>query len=183
MRTTCRAPERSPFRGDSAFSSWFYRVVANAAYQWLRKRRGRSADVSLETVLPVFDQHGRHPEAIADWSMSIDDPARQTELRMTLSAAIEELPADYRIVIVLRDVEGLSYQEIAEALGLRVSNVKTRLHRAPIPENSGSTRISRWPASRVCGTNGSLEASEGRERNGRRHGEQEQTEVGDLGRL
>jgi RNA polymerase sigma-70 factor, ECF subfamily len=118
------------FRGDSAFGSWFYRVVANAAYQRLRKRRGRSADVSLDTVLPVFDQHGRHAEPVADWSMSIDDPARQMELRMLLEAAIEELPADYGTVILLRDVEGLSYQEIAEAVGLRVVNVKTRLHRA-----------------------------------------------------
>src|SRR5215468_10632688 len=66
------------FRGDSAFGSWLYRVVANAAYQRLRKRRGRSADVPLDTVLPMFDQHGRHAEPVADWSMSIDDPARQT---------------------------------------------------------------------------------------------------------
>src|SRR5262249_29949221 len=102
-------------------------VWGNTAYQWLRNRRGRSADVSLDTVLPVFDQHGRHPEPIADWSTSIDDPARQTELRMLLSAAIEELPAGYRMVFVLRDVEGLSYQEVAEALGLRVGNVETRL--------------------------------------------------------
>jgi len=118
------------FRGDSAFGSWLYRVVANAAYQRLRKRRGQSADVSLDTVLPVFDQHGRHAEPVDDWSKSIDDPARQMELRMLLEAAIEELPADYRTVILLRDVEGLAYQEIAEAVGLRVVNVKTRLHRA-----------------------------------------------------
>ena len=118
------------FRGDSAFGSWFYRVVANSAYQWLRKRRGRGADVSLDAVLPAFDQHGRHPEPIADWSTSLDDPARQTELRMLLGAAIEELRADYRMVVVLRDVEGLSYQDIAEALGLSIGNVKTRLHRA-----------------------------------------------------
>jgi RNA polymerase sigma factor (sigma-70 family) len=76
------------FGGDSAFGSWLYRVVANAAYQRLRKRRGRSADVSLDTV---FDQHGRHAEPVADWSMSIEDPARQMELRILLEAAIEEL--------------------------------------------------------------------------------------------
>src|SRR5262249_29755693 len=91
------------FRCDWAFVSWLYRFVAHAAYQALRKRGGRSADVSLDTVLPVFDQHGRHAEPVADWSMSIDDPARQMELRMLLEAAIDELPADYRMVIVLRD--------------------------------------------------------------------------------
>ena len=84
------------FRGDSAFGSWLYRIVANAAYQRLRSRRGRSADLSLDDLLPVFDGHGRHVAPVADWSMSLVDPARQTELRMVLGAAIEELPAEYR---------------------------------------------------------------------------------------
>jgi len=104
--------------------------VANAAYERCRRRRGRGADVSLDQLLPVFDEHGRHVAPVADWSMSVDDPARQTELRMVLSTAIDELPADYRAVVLLRDVEGLSTRETAEALGLTVVNVKTRLHRA-----------------------------------------------------
>ena len=118
------------FRGDATFGSWLYRIVANAAYQRCRSRRGRGADVSLDKLLPVFDEHGRHVAPVADWSTSADDPARQTELRMVLSAAIEELPADYRAVVVLRDVEGLPHREIAEALGLTVVNVKMRVHRA-----------------------------------------------------
>ena len=118
------------FRGDSAFGSWVYRIVANAAYQRLRTRRNRSADVPLDDVLPVFDQQGRHAGPVPDWSMSVDDPARQTELRMVLGAAIEELPPDYRTVVLLRDVEGLSHQEISAALGLTIFNVKTRVHRA-----------------------------------------------------
>jgi RNA polymerase sigma-70 factor (ECF subfamily) len=118
------------FRGDSAFRSWLYRIVANAAYQHCRRRRGRSADVSLDQVLPVFDEDGRRVAPVADWSMSVDDPARQTELRIVLDTAIEELPGDYRAVVLLRDVEGLSQQETAEALGLPVVNVKTLLHRA-----------------------------------------------------
>jgi RNA polymerase sigma-70 factor, ECF subfamily len=118
------------FRGESAFGSWLYRIVANAAYQRLRARRGRNADISLDNLLPVFDGHGRHVAPVADWSMSLNDPARQTELRMVLTAAIEELPADYRAVVLLRDVEGLSHREIAETLGLTVVNVKTRVHRA-----------------------------------------------------
>src|SRR2546425_3774969 len=118
------------FRGESAFGSWLYRIVANAAYQRCRSRRGRGADVSLDQLLPVFDEHDHHVAPVADWSMSVDDPARQTELRMVLSTAIDELPADYRAVVLLRDVEWLSQQETAEALGLTVVNVKSRLHRA-----------------------------------------------------
>jgi len=118
------------FREESAFRSWLYRIVANAAYQRCRNRGGRSTDISLDHLLPVFDEHGRHVTPVADWSMRVDDPARQTELRMVLSTAIEELPGDYRAVVLLRDVQGLSQQETAEALSLTVVNVKTRLHRA-----------------------------------------------------
>jgi RNA polymerase sigma-70 factor (ECF subfamily) len=118
------------FRGDSAFRSWLYRIVANAAYQHCRRRRGRGAHISLDELLPVFDERGCHVAPVADWSPRVDDPACQTELRMVLSTAIEDLPADYRAVVLLRDVEGLSQQETAEALGLPVVNVKTLLHRA-----------------------------------------------------
>ena len=118
------------FRGDCAFGSWLYRIVVNAAYQRCRRRRRRGVDVSLDNLLPVFDEHGRHVAPVADWSMSVDDPARQTELRMVLSTAIEELPADYRAIVLLRDVEGLSHQELAETLGLTAVNVKSRVHRA-----------------------------------------------------
>ena len=104
------------FRGDSAFRSWLYRIVANAAYQRCRRRRGRGTDISLDELLPVFDEHGCHVAPVADWSPRVDDPACQTELRMVLSTAIEDLPADYRAVVLLRDVEGLPNQEIAEAL-------------------------------------------------------------------
>ncbi len=118
------------FRGDATFGSWVYRIVANAAYQCCRKRRRREADVSLDNLLPAFDGHGRHVAPVTDWSMIVDDPARHTELRMVLSTAIEELPADYRAVVVLRDVEGFSHRDIAESLGLTVVNVKMRVHRA-----------------------------------------------------
>ena len=117
------------FRGESAFRSWLYRIVANAAYQCCRTRRRRGADVSLDKLLPAFE-HGRHVAPVADWSMIVDDPARQTELRMVLRPAIDELPAHYRAVVVLRDVEGFSHHEIAESLGLTVRTVKMRVHRA-----------------------------------------------------
>src|SRR5437899_9006528 len=101
------------FRGDATFSSWIYRIVANAAYQCCRRRRRRAVDVSLDNLLPVFDQRGRHVAPVVDWSTSVDDPARQTELRLVLSAAIEELPDDYRTGVVLRHAEELPHRETA----------------------------------------------------------------------
>jgi len=118
------------FRGDSAFGSWLYRIVANAAYQKLRGRQSRRHELSLDDVLPLFDECGRHAEPVADWSPAASDPAVQAELRTTLSAAIDELPAAYRAVLVLRDIEGRSNAEIADALGLGIAVVKTRAHRA-----------------------------------------------------
>ena len=93
-------------------------------------RVGRGADVSLDQLLPVFDEHGRHVARVADWSLSVDDPARQIELRILLGTAIDELPADYRTIVLLRDVEGLAPGDIAAILDLTVDNVTTRVHRA-----------------------------------------------------
>ena len=118
------------FRGDSAFGSWLYRIIANAAYQKLRTRQSRRRDVSWDDVMPVFDERGCHAVPLADWSPCVDDPSIQTELRLALTSAIEELPDAYRSVLVLRDVWGLSNPEIAELLGLSVPVVKTRVHRA-----------------------------------------------------
>ena len=118
------------FRGESAFGSWLYRIVANAAHQIVRSRRSRRNDVSLDEVLPVFDKHGRHAEPVADWSLRGDDPALQLEMRTALTEAIHELPAAYRIVLLLRDVEGRSNAEVAEAVGVSIPVAKTRVHRA-----------------------------------------------------
>jgi RNA polymerase sigma-70 factor (ECF subfamily) len=118
------------FRGESAFGSWLFRIVANAAYQKLRTRQSRSRYVSWDEVLPVFDEDGRHVMPMADWSPSVNDPAVQKELRLAVTTAINELPAAYRMVLMLRDVEGLSTLETAELLGLNVPTVKVRVHRA-----------------------------------------------------
>ena len=118
------------FRGESAFGSWLYRIVANAAYQKVRGRQSRRAEVSLDDVLPLFDERGRHVAPMADWSSRVDDHAVQIDLRMALTSAIDKLPADYRTAVLLRDVEGLSHLQIAEVLSLSVPTVKSRVHRA-----------------------------------------------------
>jgi len=116
------------FRGDAAFGSWLYRIVANAAYA--KVRRSRRTDLSLDEVLPAFDEQGRHVEFMADWSPCVDDPGVQAELRTALTSAIDDLPAAYRAALVLRDVEGLSHLEIAQALSISLANAKSRVHRA-----------------------------------------------------
>jgi RNA polymerase sigma-70 factor (ECF subfamily) len=118
------------FRGDSSLGSWIYRIVANAAYQKLRSRAHRRDEISLEDVLPWCHGDERHAGPITDWSTGIDDPAAQTGLRAALNSAIGELPAAYRAVIILRDVEGVSMAEVAGSLGITVASAKSRAHRA-----------------------------------------------------
>lgn len=118
------------FKGDAAFGSWLYRITANAAFMKLRERRARLREVALEELLPALDEAGAHFEPIEDWSRRVEDPALQRELRQVLQAAIEELPPDYRTALVLHDVEGVSNPEIAEALGISLPAVKSRIHRA-----------------------------------------------------
>ena len=118
------------FRGDSSVGSWIYRITANAAYQKLRGRAQRRDEISLDEVLPSFHEDGRHAGPISDWSASIDDPVVQTELRAALDSAIGRLPAHYRAVIVLLDVEGLSMAEVAGSVGITVAAAKSRAHRA-----------------------------------------------------
>jgi RNA polymerase sigma-70 factor, ECF subfamily len=118
------------FRGDSAFGTWLYRIVSNAAYQKVRHRPEAAAEIPLDEVLPRFNEDGRHAEPITDWSSSLDDPAAQTELRAALSSAVSELPAHYRTAFVLHDIEGLPMDEVADVLGITVTATKVRAHRA-----------------------------------------------------
>jgi len=116
------------FRGDSGFGSWLYRIVANAAAGRRRRGDSRRRDRSLDEVGPVLDEHGR--PAVADWSGQAEDPSIRSELQLVLATAVDELPAEYRAVIVLRDIEGLSHREVGEILRIPVSTSKTRVHRA-----------------------------------------------------
>lgn len=118
------------FKGDAAFGSWLYRIAANAAYMKLRSRRGKGQEIPLEEVLPVLDGDGAHFAPMDDWSRRVDERALQAELRRVLESAIDELPPDYRTVLVLHDVEGRPNPEIADALGLSLPAVKSRVHRS-----------------------------------------------------
>ena len=121
------------FEGRAALGTWIYRVAANAA---LIKRRGkrREVEVSLEDHLPTFLEDG-HREGdrtflLADWSPTPEAALLSGETRRVLERALDGLPEHYRAVLVLRDVEELSNEEVAAALGESVASVKSRLHRA-----------------------------------------------------
>ncbi len=117
------------FRGAAAFGTWLYRITANTANQKLRGRRSKRNEVSWEDLGPSFDDKGQHVEVVVDWSRRLKDPAIEGELKAMLNGAIYELPADYRMAFLLRDVEGLSYPEIAETLQIKPGTVKSRVHR------------------------------------------------------
>jgi RNA polymerase sigma-70 factor (ECF subfamily) len=120
------------FRGDAAFGSWLYRIVANAAYQKIRGRRRREGEISVDAVPGLLSDGARHGGRPGDWSVAVENPARQTEVRAALTEAIDELPLHYRTIFVLRDLHGLSNAEIGRRLCLSAANVKTRIHRARV---------------------------------------------------
>lgn len=116
------------FRAESAFGTWFYRIGVNQALMWLRRMGSdplRVADTPLR-----FDLLDAHARPIADWSTSVEDGALRAEARRVLSQAVSDLPEIDRAVVLLKDAEGLSHEEIAEATGLTVVATRSRLHRS-----------------------------------------------------
>jgi RNA polymerase sigma-70 factor (ECF subfamily) len=131
------------FREESSVATWILRIATNHALKLLRKRRGLPTESIDAPAGDGEDSYATlpHPEFIAQWR---DEPARlaqQREVRQLIDAALDELPEKYRVVFVLRDVEGLSVKETAEALGLSESNVKVRLLRARLDLRERLTRV------------------------------------------
>ncbi len=112
------------FDGHSKLSTWLYRIVANHCLMQARKFKGKSF-ISLENDEDLYSEKN-----IADWSALPYKSAENKELKEILDRTIKKLSPDYRIIFLLRDVEGLSTEETAEATNLSVPAVKSRLHRA-----------------------------------------------------
>ena len=114
------------FRGDSAFYTWLYRIAVNTARNAIASRQRRPLDYEAElseseqSNLASRLRHTDTPEATA----------LSEEIRVTVNQAIEQLPEDLRTAIVLREVEGLSYEEIAAAMDCPVGTVRSRIFRA-----------------------------------------------------
>ena len=109
---------------DAYFSTWLYRVATNASYGFLRKERKFTDQTPIEEAdqEPSLDYE-------YDWSTLPDDILLSEESRTILQTSIDSLPDNMRTVVIMKDIEGLSNEEIAQSLGLSVPAVKSRLHR------------------------------------------------------
>ncbi len=112
----------STFRGESRLSTWLYRIAKNQTLNRLKylDRRGRGQRLSLD---------GLREDVLVDRGQRPDERQAQKELLTLVQGALEHLDEDNRLVVVLRDVEGLSYEEIAQITGLPKGTVKSRIHR------------------------------------------------------
>ena len=114
------------FRGDSAFYTWLYRIAINTAKNALVSNRRRPVDFDLDLQDPEqYDRHARLKEGDTPEGVLLTE-----EIRSVVEKAMEQLPEDLRTAIVLRELEGLSYEEIAEAMDCPVGTVRSRIFRA-----------------------------------------------------
>jgi len=128
------------FREASLFRTWLVRIATNHALRILGKRRGLSMS-RLEEDGEDDERPMPHPEFVAEWKADPRQISEQRETREILSAALGELPEKYRMAFLLRDVEGLTTDETAEAMGISVGNVKIRLLRARLMLRERLTRV------------------------------------------
>jgi len=137
------------FREEARFSTWLMRIATNHALVLLRKRkRHRAIPLVDDRSDESYDSVPR-PEFIAQWRETPETIAVNRETRQLLDEALDKLDEKYRLVFVLRDVEGLSTAETAEALGISVSNTKVRLLRARLMLREHLTRVFGDEATRV----------------------------------
>jgi RNA polymerase sigma-70 factor (ECF subfamily) len=114
------------FRGDSAFYTWLYRIAVNTAKNHLAAQRRRPTDIELDLQDPEqFDLHARLKETDTPEAVMIS-----REMRETVEQAIQSLPDDLRTAIILRELDGMSYEEIAETMECPVGTVRSRIFRA-----------------------------------------------------
>ena len=119
------------FRNDSKFTTWLYKVVLNTSFMYLRsKKKQNNGEIKIEDLVR-FDESGNLKDIyMKDWSNIPEDRLLSKEGATKLENAINELPEKYKIVFQLKDVEGMSNQEVADILNLSLPAVKSRALRA-----------------------------------------------------
>ena len=118
------------FNGNSKFSTWLYSIVTNNCLMNRRKRKMDREMMSLDE--PPVEEGANHHESIPSWDDTPAEKIMNAELRSRLDTSIQKLPQDYRVVFILRDIEGQSIEETAQILKLSIPAVKSRLRRARI---------------------------------------------------
>jgi RNA polymerase sigma-70 factor (ECF subfamily) len=118
------------FEGRASIPTWIYRITVNASLDRIRLRQRRKETISIEDFMPSFTADGKHAEEIADWSEAPLDHLLNREARDKIQEAIDSLPDELRIVLVMKDIEGFHLKEMCEILDLSLPAVKSRLHRA-----------------------------------------------------
>jgi RNA polymerase sigma-70 factor (ECF subfamily) len=136
------------FREESKFRTWLVRIATNHALNVLRKRRGITA---MPAERGPEDEGLPHPEFIAPWKYNPEEIADRSETREVVEKALERLDEKHLAAFVLRDLEGLSTEETAEALGISETNVRVRLFRARLVLREELTRAFGDEAGRVTG--------------------------------
>jgi RNA polymerase sigma-70 factor, ECF subfamily len=117
------------FRGDAKISTWLYTIASRACLRMRRRRKGApERELSLEEFIPTSD--GEFRLQIPIDGLSPEAALQNKQLREALDTAINQLPKKYKMVLVLRDMEGLSAKEVGTIMGLNERAVKSRLHRA-----------------------------------------------------
>ncbi|MHB2026533.1 MAG: RNA polymerase sigma factor [Elusimicrobiota bacterium] len=130
------------FRSSSALGTWLYRIAANLCWMRLRKKK-------RDPFVPLLDQpHGQsesensgRERRFKDWSINPEEMAGKKELGSAVAKAMGKLPVKYRLVVALRDIEGLSNKEIAKILDISLPAVKSRLHRGRLYIRDG---LNKW---------------------------------------
>ena len=115
------------FQGDSSFATWLYRLTSNVCIDFLRREKRRSA---LSMTIFLDDEEEARQAELPDERFSPHVEAERRERRETLRAGLATLSSEHRRVLILRELEGLSYGEIAQVLGLEEGTVKSRIARA-----------------------------------------------------
>ena len=116
----------STFRGEAGFGSWLYRMTANLCIDFLRKKKRQGGQIiSLDA-----EEEDRRPTELPDLRYEPQNALEKKEVQEKVRAGLEKLPHEQKLILVLRDVEGFSYQEISDARKIELGTVKSRIYRA-----------------------------------------------------